>query len=580
MPYSLPGLIERACSPSRFDPNLAVNMEVCETINKKQGSAPRIAAQAIVRLVNSTKVNQAMLALTLLDNCVKNCGYPFHLQIASKEFLNNLVRRFPERPPARYAPNPVQSAPENQWNHFDYVPPQQFIANPVIDRILYLIKEWKVALTELSRYKEDMGHIKDMYRLLKFKGYQFPELRDSSIAALAPTETLKSAHELEEEDRVAKSAKLQELIRRGRPQDLVEANKLMKIMTGYDQKHQTNFKEKFAEELHKIQNKARLLYEMLDNMKEGDVIEEEGTMEELKNACESALPKIKNMLKDEEDDNKIDELNEVKSIIKGVVLKYQDIKHGRYDTEYDISGKFKSETNSLSDKNAPPPAISLIDLDDAFENTSSSSSPSAAPASSKNALDELVDIFGEKTTLSSTNTSSPQQSVDPFDLLSQSIQSNTLPPSSPNLPNLNHTTSSSPIFAHTTTTSTTTTSASSSPVSQEAKAQKSINLVNKNGLSIQLEAYSVGELWKMKAYYSNKSTAPMDKMTLLLAAPRSMHLKMSPASSDSVPPKSENSVTQTITIENPKKEQLRLKYKVTYEQFGVEMEQTGDYHDA
>lgn len=108
-----------------------------------------------------------------MDNCVKNCGYPFHLQIASKEFLNALVRRFPERPPARYAPNPVQSAPENQWNHFDYVPPQQFLANPVMDRILYLIKEWKVALAELSRYKEDMHHIKDMYKLLKFKGIFF-----------------------------------------------------------------------------------------------------------------------------------------------------------------------------------------------------------------------------------------------------------------------------------------------------------------------------------------------------------------------------------------------------------------------
>lgn len=205
---------------------------------------------------------------------------------------------------------------------------------------------------------------------------------------------------------------------------------------------------------------------MLDNMKEGDVIEEEGTMEELKNACESALPKIKNMLQDEQDDGKIDELNEVKSIIKGVVLKYQDIKHGRYDTEYDISGKFKSETSSLSDKNAPRQAISLIDLDDAFDNTSSSSSPSAAPSSSKNALDELADIFGEKTTVSSASTTAAQQSMDPFDLLSQSIQTNTLPPSSPNLSNLNNTTSSSPIFTNTTT-------ASSSPVSQEEKIQKS-----------------------------------------------------------------------------------------------------------
>ncbi|KAI7890558.1 uncharacterized protein EV154DRAFT_590246 [Mucor mucedo] len=464
-----------------------------------------------------------MLALTLLDNCVKNCGYPFHLQIASKEFLNALVRRFPERPPARYAPNP------------------QFLSNPVMDRILYLIKEWKVALSELSRYKDDMQHIKDMYRLLKFKGYQFPELRDSSVAALAPTETLKSALELEEEDRIAKAAKLQELIRRGRPQDLVEANKLMKIMTGYDQKHQTNFKEKFVEELHKIQNKARLLYEMLDNMKAGDRIDEEGSMEELKNACESALPKIRTMLKEEEDDE------------KSVTLKYQDIKNGHYDTVYDISGKFKSESNSFSD--LPPQPISLIDLDD----------DELTPSPNKNPLDELSDIFGTDASISNASTpnasniSTPNTSsgIDPFDLLSQSISNNTLKSSPPYKFN----TSTSPIMI-------------SSP-----NQNGDIDLVNKNGLVIRMDVYTVTPIYKVKAYYSNKSTAPMDKMTLLLAAPKGMNLKMSPISSDTVPPKSENTITQTIVINNSNKDLLRLRYKVTYEQFGVDMEQTGDYHD-
>lgn len=48
------------------------------------------------------------------------------------------------------------------------------MAHPVLDRILYLIKEWKIALTELSKYKEDMTHIRDMYRLLKFKGNSLP----------------------------------------------------------------------------------------------------------------------------------------------------------------------------------------------------------------------------------------------------------------------------------------------------------------------------------------------------------------------------------------------------------------------
>ncbi|OBZ88406.1 putative ADP-ribosylation factor-binding protein C25H2.16c [Choanephora cucurbitarum] len=490
-------LSERACSPSRYDPNLALNIEICETINKKQGNAPRTAAQTIVRLVNSTKINQALLALTLLDNCVKNCGYPFHLQIASKDFLNALVRRFPERPPTRYAPNPVQSAPENQWNHFDFAPLQPCMANPVIDRILYLIKEWKIALAELARYKEDMTHIKDMYRLLKFKGYIFPELRETSIAALTPADTLKSAQELEEEDRIAKAAKLQELIRRGTPQDLVEANQLMKIMTGYDQKHQVNFKEKFAEELHKTQNKARLLYEMLANIKTGDSIEEGGTIDELKIACESALPKIKSLLKESKEAERTEELTEVKSTIKGALLKYQDIKHGQYDTEYDVSGKFKSDL----DKHMPPPAISLIDLEDGLLD-STSSSPSLPPQN------ELSELFGQ-----------PSDSV-----------------------------------------------------------LKTVELFNKNGLGIHLDVYEMGRCWRMKAHYSNRSTAPMEKMTLLLAAPRSMQLKLEPVSSDLIPPKSERTVTQWIRLENPHEESLRLRYKITYEQFGVEMEQSGDYH--
>ena len=79
---------------------------------------------------------------------------------------------------------------------------------------------------------------------------------------------------MEEEEREAQSAKLQELIRRGGPQDLQEANKLMKVMAGYDTRNKTDWRAKAAEEVSRIQQKARLLEERLQAYKPGDDISE------------------------------------------------------------------------------------------------------------------------------------------------------------------------------------------------------------------------------------------------------------------------------------------------------------------
>ena len=79
---------------------------------------------------------------------------------------------------------------------------------------------------------------------------------------------------MEEEERTAQSAKLQELIRKGGPADLQEANRLMKVMAGYDTRNKTDYRAKAAEEVSKIQQKAKLLEERLQNFKAGDRITE------------------------------------------------------------------------------------------------------------------------------------------------------------------------------------------------------------------------------------------------------------------------------------------------------------------
>lgn len=104
----------------------------------------------IVRLVNNRNPHISILALALLETLVQSCGYRFHLQVSTKEFLNELVRRFPERPP----PFP----------------------GPVMSKILDLIHTWKETICVESRFRDDFGNIRDMHRLLTFKGYRFREM--------------------------------------------------------------------------------------------------------------------------------------------------------------------------------------------------------------------------------------------------------------------------------------------------------------------------------------------------------------------------------------------------------------------
>ena len=152
--------IQGACSPENAEPNLALNLEISDLINSKKGTAPREAALAIVGYINHRNPNVALLALNLLDICVKNCGYPFYLQISTKDFLNELVRRFPERPPIR--------------------------SSRVQSKILEAIEEWRCTICETSRYKNDLGFIRDMHRLLSYKGYSFPAVRTEDVAVLNP----------------------------------------------------------------------------------------------------------------------------------------------------------------------------------------------------------------------------------------------------------------------------------------------------------------------------------------------------------------------------------------------------------
>jgi ADP-ribosylation factor-binding protein GGA len=95
--------------------------------------------------------------------------------------------------------------------------------------------------------------------------YAPPPSTDIFYAYSSP-QNLKSAEELENEDREAQSAKLQELIRRGTPRDLAAAQELVKSLAGANPDAKPDYRSQALTELNKLEQKVILLHEMLDNV--------------------------------------------------------------------------------------------------------------------------------------------------------------------------------------------------------------------------------------------------------------------------------------------------------------------------
>ncbi|KAI9139249.1 hypothetical protein BKA69DRAFT_1086803 [Paraphysoderma sedebokerense] len=392
--------IERACHQDRFEPDLALNLEICDIINTKQRTYPRDAAMAIVRLVNHRLTNVGGLALTLLDNCVKNCGYPFQLQIAQKDFLNELVRKFPDKPPA--------------------LPTQNML------RILEMIQTWHVTLCKTSKYKDDLANISDMYRLLGFKGYRFPGVAESAVSVLAGApESLKSADEMEAEDRMIKQAKLQELLRRATPADLEEANQLMKDLSGYEPDKKVDYKAKEKEELDKIEHKAMLLNDMLSNCKPGENISKNDALQELYGACKSNQPRIQKFIEEGDEEKDLERLLSLNDTLNLVLDRYNDVKAGKTPSSLKLakSAAAANDAPSLIDFGGESSGSDNVNMNVLGQGMSNSSSgvvdalaglslqlppqPSQSSSEKSNTTDLLADLFGPApvtSTLQPTNT--------------------------------------------------------------------------------------------------------------------------------------------------------------------------------
>lgn len=262
-----------------------------------------------------------------------------------------------------------------------------------------------------SKYKDDLGHIRDMHRLLSYKGYRFkPFDAARAMATRNPNEDLKSPEELEEEDRNAKQAKLQELIRRATPRDLAAAQELMKQLAGAEPDKAVDYEKQTVTELEKVQSKAILLNDMLDNAKEGERVGVEGDVyDQVAVACRGARPRIQKWIENDtgEHEGLMDRLLMCNDLINSALDRFEAAKRGDWGAAQTIAQQ----------SNPAQKANDLISFDGLAddEDTGGVSLPSggeAAPSSSNPGFTTgglPLDLFGPSPSQSPAPPAGPSQ---------------------------------------------------------------------------------------------------------------------------------------------------------------------------
>ncbi|XP_070778834.1 target of Myb1 membrane trafficking protein isoform X2 [Enoplosus armatus] len=173
-PFSTPvgQRIECATGSSLPSDDWALNMEICDMINSSE-EGPRDAVRAIKkRIVGNKNSKEVMLALTVLETCVKNCGNRFHILVTTRDFVEGVLVR--------------SIIPKN---------------NPPLvlhDRVLSIVQAWADAF----RSSPDLTGVVSVYEDLRRKGLEFPM---TELDGYSPVQAPKTVKKLKTELGVVRS---------------------------------------------------------------------------------------------------------------------------------------------------------------------------------------------------------------------------------------------------------------------------------------------------------------------------------------------------------------------------------------
>ncbi|XP_073726723.1 target of Myb1 membrane trafficking protein isoform X2 [Misgurnus anguillicaudatus] len=343
-PFSSPvgQRIQKATSAALQVEDWSLNLEICDVINETD-DGPKDAVKALKkRIVGNKNFREVMLALTVLETCVKNCGHRFHVYVCGKEFVEGVLVR--------------AILPKNN-------PPMI-----LHDKVLSLIQAWADAF----RNTPSLSGVVSVYEDLRRRGLEFPM---TDLDSLSPIHTPNRSIP-ENEMSVSPSAPSTNL-------------------SSPSQQTLVSPEQKLRSELDVVKGNLTVMTEMLNQLKPGETTASDTELlQQLFSVCKQMQQRVVELIPNLSEEEMIGELLVMNDDMNNIFIRYE--RFDRLNTmqrgETDQL-EAQTDTGNLIDLNPVSPSSNHNTLS-AANQANTADNPSANINSSVHA-DQEFDMFAQ-----------------------------------------------------------------------------------------------------------------------------------------------------------------------------------------
>uniref|UniRef100_A0A672Z8R1 Golgi associated, gamma adaptin ear containing, ARF binding protein 3b n=1 Tax=Sphaeramia orbicularis TaxID=375764 RepID=A0A672Z8R1_9TELE len=289
---------DKATHPTNRQEDWEYIIGFCDQINKEL-EGPQIAVTLLVHKIHSPQEWEALQALTVLEACMKNCGRRFHNEVGKYRFLNELIKVVSPKYMGDSAPEKVKT------------------------KIVELLYSWTVAFP-------DEAKISEAYQTLRRQGLVTRDPELPLDRTLMPSPPTRPKHPVFDNEDMGKL--LAELLRSKNPEDLQEANRLIKNMVKEDEARV----QKVTKRMHTLEEvniNVKLLTEMLSHYNKDTALKPYSTsfvFQELYERCDKLRRAAFKMATETEDnDTSLGDILQASDDLSKVISSYKKIVEGQ-----------------------------------------------------------------------------------------------------------------------------------------------------------------------------------------------------------------------------------------------------------